>query len=133
VEILEQQGRPVILPEVSHQLANRAAANIVRPFSSRVIGIKALRRQPEAPELAARAAADNLEVKVQAAVHLDQVSGVRRQVIRRSHRHEQVLPQALLPAVHQHQEAMVAVAVKAVVQADQAVDYNKKKWSNVIL
>jgi hypothetical protein len=69
---------------------------------------------------------DKHEGKVQA-LNQDQVSGVQRQAIRRSHRPGQVLPQVLLQAVHQHQETMAVVAVKAVVQADQAVDYNKTK------
>jgi hypothetical protein len=108
---------------VSQQPADRAAVNIVRPFSSRVIEIKALRRQPEVPEPAARAAVDKLEVKVQEVVNLDQVSGVQRQAIHHSHQPGQVL----LQVVHQRQEAMAVVAVKAAVQADQAVDYNKIK------
>jgi hypothetical protein len=68
-----------------------------------------------------------LEDKVQAAVNLDQVNEVQRRAIRLSHRPGQVLRQALLPAVHRHQEAMAVGAVKAEVQADRAVDNNKIK------
>jgi hypothetical protein len=41
VEVLEQQGLHVVIPVVFQQPADRAAANIIRPFSSHVIGIKA--------------------------------------------------------------------------------------------
>jgi len=50
------------------------------------------------------------------------------EVIRRNHR----LGQALLQ-VHQHQEMMAVVAVKAVVRANHVDDNKKKEWSDVIL
>jgi hypothetical protein len=107
-----------VLLVVSHQAANRVAVSIIQAYSSRVIGIKALRQQAEPQEQVARVIVDNLEVKEQVAVNRDQVSGVQRRVIHRSRQPGQVLPLV----VHQRLEAMVAVAVKAVVQADLAVE-----------
>ncbi len=110
VEVLEQQGLYVEIPVVFRQAVNRVAGGIVRVFNSRVIEIKVLRQQVEAPELAAHAVVDNLDL----------MSEARHQVIHRSHRPERILPQA-----HRHQETMAAAIVKAVVRADQDVDDNK--------
>lgn len=64
-----------------------------------------------------------IELKDQVPGNQDQVGEVRRQVIHRGHRPDQVLPQ-----VHQHPETM-AVEAEAVVQADQVADVIKKEWS----
>jgi predicted regulator of amino acid metabolism with ACT domain len=114
---------------VSQHIANRVAADIIQAFSNHVIGIEALQRQPGATESAALAVADNLEVKEQVTDKPDQVSEAQRRVIHRNH-----LPgQVLLQVVHQHQEMMVVVAVKAVVQAEHVDNDKTKIWSDVIL
>ena len=120
--MLEQQVQHAAVPAVSQRGAGRTAARIIRLFSSRVIGTKARQRQPEA-----RAAADSLEVREQAAGNPGQASGVRRQVTRRSHRpgHR---PQAVL----RHQAAVAAAAAaEAVKAADQADPVNDIKLNKM--
>jgi hypothetical protein len=121
VDIPHQRIHAVVTA-VSLQAANPVATGIIRAFSNHTIEIEALRRQPEATELAALAVTDNLETKGQVTGNLDQVNGVQHRVIHRSH-----LPgQVLLQVVHQHHETMVVVDVKAAVQADH-VDNDKTK------
>ena len=104
----------------SPQAANRSADNTIQAFSSRAIGIKARRPQREVLGPGVRGAAGIRELKVLEPHPLDQVNGVRRQVIHRRHRRGQVLPQV----VRRHQEVAAAVVdVKAAVRADH-VDNN---------
>jgi hypothetical protein len=119
METLEQRELHVMVPGV-YQQAVKEVYGIARTSSSRVIGIKALQQSIETIEPAARTAADILEVRVQVMDSQDQAGEVRHQVIRRSHRAGQVLPQ-----LHRHQEAVAVADAKAVVQADQAVNYNR--------